>query len=583
MRSLETPVKIPRIGPWSKRIRLLLFFISVLILSTTVHAQPATVVVDASNGLLSLENIAGGINFWGQQEAQERFMAEIGTGFYRIKANLSLVHKYGPKYTNFRLEGADLATVNVLIQNANLARAMGCKIVVQILGMPKWLSTSQDERVVTNGMPNYAKYPPTDYDEWARVVYNALDALGRAGLQGVDYYEIFGEPNVGSTWYQQTMPCKQDGRIVRLCEPNELGHNTVEVMENFLKVYKYTAIGITGYDSGASAGKIGGPAILPDLSGMLWTRFIAKNCNLYALPLDFYSWHWFLIDDSLSTRLSQIQPHKPLTIEKVHGYFNNRLKGQGFSVAQRAVIINDYYNYLKDLEQLDQQAVRLPYSFVSTQLSRILEEEGYIDLQLFLTEWNVGRVRDRRRDTHYGASFVTRGLIDITDSGTHAQALYYLSSNKLILGDNGFGGSHSIFTLDGNDVPKASFNAFKLFSMLGDGVQRVQVDVSDYDIYAIATKDENEVSVLATYYVMAQDPRNPDYGLSRSVSISIGNIPFSQYEYQVYLIDGDHSNSFYGSGPELEVVDSGTGSGDFEKVMDLSIYGVTMVKVNEAI
>jgi hypothetical protein len=118
--------------------------------------------------------------------------------------------------------------------------------------------------------------------------------------------------------------------------------------------------------------------------------------------------------------------------------------------------------------------------------------------------------------------------------------------------------------------------------MLGDNTGRISVDSPDDDLYALATKDTEEVSLLATYYVMADDPENPDYTLSKSVTLTATNLPFSSYRYDVYLIDGNHSNSYYGSGPELEIIDSGTGTGDFQKTMDLSIYGVVMVKIQQS-
>jgi hypothetical protein len=377
------------------------------------------------------------------------------------------------------------------------------------------------------------------------------------------------------------MPREQDGQIVYGCEPNELGHNTLKVMWNFSRVYEYTLMGIRSADPDGATGRIGGVAIaLPNISGIWWTRLIARYFGMIGLPIDFYSWHAYDIDESLSQLLGLIQTYKPLTIDLVRQFFENTLRGQGFNGGQVNLIVGDIYDYLKDLEQQDQQAIRFPYSFVSSHLDRVLVEEGYGATGLFLTEWNVNYFPDRRHDTHYGASFITRGLVDIVDSHSQIQNLYNLSSGRFYY-DRGYGGRFSIFTLDGNNVPKASFNALKLFSMLGDEAERIHVDVSDDELYAIATKNGNNISLLATYYVMAEDPQNPNYGLSKSVTLSISNIPFSQYHYRVYLIDGDHSNSFYGSGPELEVVDSGTGSGDFEIVMDLAIYGVIMIEVEQ--
>ena len=55
----------------------------------------------------------------------------------------------------------------------------------------------------------------------------------------------------------------------------------------------------------------------------------------------------------------------------------------------------------------------------------------------------------------------------------------------------------------------------------------------------------------------------------------------SSSSYEVYLVDGNHSNSYYGSGPDLEIIERGTGSGDFMTTMDLDVYGVVLVELRQ--
>jgi hypothetical protein len=544
------------------------------------EALSAEVTADASTNEGPFENIAGGINFWGQQQARQRFVNEVGADLYRLVLKLHKVEWRADtnRYVGFRLSGTADATVPDVIAGANEAAKNGCRIMVQIYGIPKWLSPSDDERVLLSGLPNYAKYPPTDFSEWARVVYAGIWALYGAGLAPVDYYEVFGEPNVGSTWYQQMMPCLENGKVKRGCEPNELGHNTAQVLENFLKVYEYTVMGIQAADPFAA---IGGAAVIPNISGIWWTRFLAKYVPSYAMG--FYSWHWFEIDKSLSSLLAFMEPYSPITPSLVYHALRHDLASQGFNHSQIIAIVSDIYDYMKDLEQQGEEAVRRPYSFVSNHLSRILDEEGKTDSALLLTEWNTAVGQDRRHDTHYGASFITRGFIDITDSLTQAQSFYCLSSSRFIPYDRGYAGMQTLFTLDGQNIPKAGFNAFKLFSMLGKDAQRISATAPDSDMYSIATKETNAVSLLATYFNMAEDSNNPDYGQTKTVTLKIENVPFAGYDYSVYYIDGNHSNSFYGSGPDLEIIDSGTATGDFEKVMDLSIYGVVMVQLHKSL
>ena len=202
-------------------------------------SQSVDVVADASVSHDSFDNIAAGINFWGTEEMRQRFTNEIGQKLFRLKLLLDQVEwdQDTDTYNNYRLGMTAGGGADVLA-SANLAAEAGCKILVQIYGVPKWLSTSKDDRIVIGKLPNYTKYPPRNYYQWAQMVCAGIQALKRAGLDKIDYCEIFGEPNCGTTWYQQMMPCIQNGQVVWDCEPNQLGHNTFQIMENFLRMYK---------------------------------------------------------------------------------------------------------------------------------------------------------------------------------------------------------------------------------------------------------------------------------------------------------------------------------------------------------
>ncbi len=522
---------------------------------TKGEAADSILRVDASTSLGVFNNMAGGINFWGQTEAQQTFIDEVGGDLYRIKVRLHEVQKVGDSYTNFPFS-ASTGSKGIDIPDGEEPRVM-----IQIYGIPYWLSTSKDTRFFSNNLPNYAKYPPQDFEEWAKVVSAAITELKTLGLEKIDYYEIFGEPNIGSTWYQQTMKG----------EPNELGHNTAEVLQNFYKIYEYTALGIQAVDPNA---KIGGVGITDHLSSIWWTRFLCQEMKTRNMPLDFYSWHTFRTDE----RLADLSNLPPITEEMVRAYFEPRFKYQGFNPEQIDIMVSDVYRYLHAFAEQGQKAVRHPYSFHSTLLKEALREEGFGEIELFLTEWNLNCPLDIRHDTHYGASFVIRGLIDIADSYTEAQAFYCLSipegwpaASKR--------GNMSLFV---GNIPKANFNAFRAFAMLGDDNERIDVLSSDENIYTIAAKDQNSISLLATYYVMGG--YRSAFPSVKEVTVEIMNIPFEQYNYEIYLIDQYHSNAFYGSGPELELIGQGTvsseSSSDFEISGYLGMYGVVLIKVN---
>jgi hypothetical protein len=540
-----------------------------------VHAE--TIVIDCSKTVGGFRNIAGGINFWGAETAQERFIEEVGADLYRLKIRLHEVSRSDGTYVDFPWQGNDLSTeeMKTIIKNLNAARSVGCRTMLQVYGIPKWLSVSDDEEVITNALPNFAKYPPKDHEEWKKLVRATIEALRKLGLRKVDYYEIFGEVNVGSTWYSQMMPCKKMGKITHGCRPNTLGHSSAEVMREFFKLYRSTAEAIRSVDSTA---KIGGLGIIPNPSGIWWTRAFAEYVRLKGLPLDFYSWHWYGIDEALSSLIRKVGARQ-VTMDLVQRHFGRKLAAQGFGKAEIAMFAQDLHVYLAELTRFGSSAVKKPYTYVSSHLKRILNDEGFGEVDLFLTEWNVNHSPDRRHDTHYGASFLTMGLMDIADSDTEKQNFYSLSSRGTLSGGRQkYVGDYGLFAGAGPWVPKAGFNAFKLFGMLGDNAERLNVNVDGNDVYATATKADDSVSVLVTYYVMDE---HPDYNLKKAVSVRVIHLPFPEHRCRVFRIDGAHSNGFYDSGPELESTDQGKVDKDFEKRFEIPIYGTLMIRFHK--
>lgn len=553
--------------------RLICFIIVAVItaVASDLRAQ-STIDVDVSNTLGTLSNMAGGVNFAGGETAMQRFTDEVGTKIYRFGIGLYGVEKDGDSYTNFPWEDDHMALADMLtlIDYYNQARDKGARILLMIYGVPLWLSTSGDQRVVTGKVPNYAKYPPTDYAEWSRVVSAAITELKNMGME-IDCYGIFIEVSTSFSWYAQSMPCLIDEEVVLYCEDNELGHKTAQVMRNYFRIYKYTYLGIKDADPDA---KIGGLSMIPNLDALTWTRFFTKFLKNNNLPLDTYLWHFFG-DDLLPMYHRHIQHLYPLTVEDVRDFYEGSLFRQGFNSEKREVIINDYYHYLKSLENQNIMAIRHPYSFLSYQLKKILNEEGFGESELVFDAWHVSTKQDIRHDTHYAASFITRGLIDITDADTKNQTLFYLSHYSTVAG--GYGGNFALFTLDGNNIPKASYNAFRLFAMLGDGVDRISASSSDGEIYSIATQGENNIHMLATWY---RRDNEPEYDLNKYLTITIENIPFERYNYKIYLIDSNYANSFINpESVELEIVYEGEALGNFRKAINLDIYSVIMVKI----
>jgi hypothetical protein len=161
--------------------------------------------------------------------------------------------------------------------------ASGGKVVVSIFGMPQWLSTKpSDAAPVEPGewMAVWGASPPKDYEKWAEVVQAIVNYYSnKLGLDAL--YKVWWEPD-GSRW-QGTE-------------------------EEFFKLYKYTVIGARRANKSA---KVGGPSA-SGWEDVFWRNRGQQNVRsmlhnfiqycgrtpfpelgLNRIPIDFLVWHQF--------------------------------------------------------------------------------------------------------------------------------------------------------------------------------------------------------------------------------------------------------------------------------------------------
>lgn len=479
-----------------------------------------TITVDANSKMGTFRNITGGVNIWENPERKtengellKKFMSEIGPGqFFQTRTFLGYVTETLDNY--FIIEGIDdsqnLKTASDLIHSS------GGKLMLNIVGVPRWLSTCDFADIqkecdnIIGPVPEYSKYPPSDYDKWDALIKGLITKLDQLGIV-VDYFSIYGEANIGTTWW---------------------GDGSLDVIPSFLEHYKQTVNAIRSVKPDA---KVGGVSFASghvplnlnnNYATNRWTRDFIDYSKNNKVPLDFYTWH---------------------------------------SYTTRTEIFED-----------DAQSIR-----------NYLDVQGFKDTLLFVTEWGAegrGQILGDKATTHFGSSFITAGLMKLSDSVNNGQNYY-----TILDGTAQFGLFHS------ESQPKAAYNAVRLFSMInGDKIDVTSdeasyelklwgVDFPQQDIKMLATLDSNSKSIflLVTDYVPIETTKDePNYDLSKEIKILINSIPFNQYTYKIYLIDSDHSNGYTGDTYELEIIEGGQGSSAFQKELTLPIYGVLMVQIN---
>lgn len=312
----------------------------------------------------------------------------------------------------------------------------GGRVLFILDGVPLWVSSNKSTRTFPNpDQKIFRMSPPADFEEWSKVVEMIVRHFN--GKLGLNaYYESWNEPN----WYY-------------------LG-----TTEQYHKQYYHSVLGARRADPRAL---IGGPGISEFLGvgtrgdpqgteaekrGMakryLEQRFAFRQFLDYAsrtpipelglkkLPVDFFSWHSFYIDPT---------------------------------------------NY---------------YRLVVPAIRSALGAAGYrTDTPLINTEWNIAAVppypEGNLNATEVGAAFVATSLLAMHETKMDDQ-IFQMYVDP---GVSGYLGG----TLTQSGIPRANFNAFRLFSLLKG--QEIRVNTSDPWIKSAAFRDGTNIYLVVATFV----------------------------------------------------------------------------------
>lgn len=315
-------------------------------------------------------------------------------------------------------------------------KAAGGKVLLILDGTPRWISADKSTELKKGpNLPIFRGSPPSDFRQWADVVEAVVRHFN--GKLGLNaYYEAWNEPNY--FYYGSS--------------------------EQFFRQYMHTVLGARRADPRALVGgpcasefmgaTTGGETVKNDADKLRITeqvmdhRYFFRQFLDYAastplpelgmarLPLDFFSWHTFYIDP---TR---------------------------------------YY------------AATVPY------IRAALAKSGYPEATpIFTTEWNIAAdppyPEGDLNATEAGAAFVATSLIAMNEAGVDAQA-FQMYVDPGVKGNYG-----GMFTNWG--VPRASFQVFRLFSMLRG--KQVRSSSSDPWVKSVAFADGDTIYLMVSSMV----------------------------------------------------------------------------------
>jgi len=487
--------------------------------------------VNTSKTLTGFNNkIVGGANIGGQtinKTYLNKFVTEIGSDFYRIKFPTWQMNQALNNYLVF--QGIDYTTQTK--EYVDLVHQNNGEVIFQFYGMPNWSSDCYNQKskaycdnTESNNVPNYGKYPPTNYADWNNLVSGLITKLNELNIN-IDYFEIYGEPNFGSTWWDTSIT---NG----ILSFNKHYNETINSIHNINPNAKVggAAFGGTSLPFGQSKGT-------DYTKGYEWINQFLDYIKQNKIDMDFFSWHYY------GTRTDIFGINSNL----IRGYLNQR----GFT--NIPIFLTEWG--IDGGKNLDVKAATLlGASFVTSSLIKI--SQGKDDKQNFYKLTDNSNIN--RGDTTKG----NFGLIGNCPNNCIVKSSF-----------NAF----KLFSMLKGDKIETTTNE-NSYNLTIKGIT-----LNQKDIQVLGTKTKNNISIIITNYIPIDKTDLPDYAPSKEIEIIIKEIPFSEYKYKIYLIDREHSNYLSTSGnPELEIIDQGQNlSGDFQKQLNLPNYGVVLIKIDK--
>lgn len=286
---------------------------------------------------------------------------------------------------------------------------------------------------------------PRSLDEWSNLIVDFVEFLrDRYGVNEVKewYFEVWNEPNLPSFFAGSK--------------------------EDYFKLYRATALAIKSVDKDI---KVGGPST----ANCEWIDDFTTFCTANKVPCDFVSTHQYAGDPIGHVfKISKI-------LQDVRISYKQMKKSNGGTVLEGARIlfkdkseaIDDRNVFTKNLATITPQAKGLP---------------------IYYTEWNVSATCTASiNDTRRAASYAIRTILNT--EGKLAGTSWWTFSDlfeELQFFPEPFSGAFGMLNIHG--IPKPSFYAFKLLSLLGD--ERFELPPLDAEIEAAAFKKSNTIQFL---------------------------------------------------------------------------------------
>ena len=509
-----------------------------------------TITVDASKKIGRLPYLFRSGSFhWHLPEpdsirAFEKFLSDQKVGSIAIK--LDTVLEASKNYEDF------VKKLSIWDSTVKKIVAHGGEVVFEIWSMPLWLTKNPSQRpdLDTYESKNVAfKSPPREYEEWARIVFAIVDHFNN-GLEIDARYQVWAEPDIH--W---------------------LGSEG-----EYLKLYKYSVKGARKADAKA---RIGGPAttgwdarslrVKSDLSDKSMIYNFIRYCSetsipelgLSRLPIDFIVWHQY-----------NMNPFSPSAFARPVKIIRKWLKEFDFK-EKTELLIGEWNSWQEIGKEHPYFSPEHDTEFTASYIIAILDamHRHGIDRHVFSTLFEFGSP-DREFVGNFGM-FTKRKIIK---PAYNAFRLISMLGADLIETEVDDDFNIAIGTREGGNIALLISNFFPDGKMLQSAVfsrkatklpeiehqyepeevkragltkeilRKLLTEEINVDDVNIPTQMKKDIRILISYLHKYQ--RNAKYEKWRTrnpirIQINFKHLFYEEnFQYQRYLIDSRHSNSY---------------------------------------
>lgn len=212
------------------------------------------------------------------------------------------------------------------------------RMVIEVSGMPYWLSSSTDSTPTGSGWRYFQTVRPSDITAWDSLIRDMASEI--ATWNFTPYYEFWNEPDLHDFW---------NGTEQELIDLYTHTANAIKSVDPDAKVGGFA---VNGWKKGIGTPNYSVWGYYPDSLAEITssTAHLIDSCAAASTPLDFITWHYFSVF--------------PKDLEFAADYYRRKLDGHGMYATKQIITEYNCINTLRETPRQPAIFVRF-YNYIA--------------------------------------------------------------------------------------------------------------------------------------------------------------------------------------------------------------------------